>query len=168
VCPPALVKRLAALNIMVVTQPAFIYFHGDRDLKTVDPKDMADLYPLGTLCNAKVKVIGSSDSPIIDPNPITGIYSAVSRRAQTGSRMSAQEGLDTLGALEMFTSKAAHASFDEDWRGTITPGKVADLVLLSGDLTQASEDEINNIEAVMTVIDGEVVWAAGQIVSPNG
>jgi predicted amidohydrolase YtcJ len=160
-CTPSLAKRLAASNIMVVTQPAFIYYHGDRYLKTIADEDMANLYPFGTLQKSGVTVIGSSDSPIVEPSPITGIYAAISRRAKTGAALSVEEGLDALSALEMFTGKAAKASFDEDVKGTITPGKLADLVLLSGDLTKAACAEVKDIKVVMTVIDGEIVWKAG-------
>lgn len=161
VCPPPLVKRLAALNIMVITQPSFIYYHGDRYLETVDRKDLAYLYPIGTLHNSGVTVVGSSDSPIVDPSPITGIFAAVFRRTQTGASLFAPERLRTMAAIELFTGGAAAASFDEDCKGTITPGKLADLVLLSADISRATEREIKDIVAVMTLIDGKVVYAAG-------
>ena len=158
VCSPSMAKRLAALKIMVVTQPSFIHYNGDRYLKTMAKEDLAYLYPIGTLQKSGVVVAGSSDSPIVEPNPITGIYSAISRRAKTGKAVSPKERIDTLTALKMFTGNGAKASFDEDLKGSITPGKLADVVLLSRDPTKLTSEEIKDIEVVMTVIDGKIVW----------
>lgn len=162
VCSPSLVKRLAELKIIVVTQPSFIHYNGDRYLKTVAKEDIPHLYPIGTLQKSGVMVVGSSDSPIVEPNPITGIYSAISRMAKTGKAVSAKESIDNLSALEMFTSNAAKAFFDEDMKGSITPGKLADLVLLSGDPTKLSSEEIKDITVVMTIIDGKIVWESSK------
>ena len=158
VCSPSMAKRLAALKIMVVTQPSFIHYNGDRYLKTMAKEDLAYLYPIGTLQKSGVVVAGSSDSPIVEPNPITGIYSAISRRAKTGKAVSPKERIDTLTALKMFTGNGAKASFDEYLKGSITPGKLADVVLLSRDPTKLTSEEIKDIEVVMTVIDGKIVW----------
>jgi len=162
VCSPSLVKRLAELKIIVVTQPSFIHYNGDRYLKTVAKEDIPHLYPIGTLQKSGVMVVGSSDSPIVEPNPITGIYSAISRMAKTGKAVSAKESIDNLSALEMFTGNAAKAFFDEDMKGSITPGKLADLVLLSGDPTKLSSEEIKDITVVMTIIDGKIVWESSK------
>jgi len=160
ICSPSLAERLAQLGIMVVTQPSFIYYNGDRYLKTVPQKDLTRLYPVATLQKSGVMVAGSSDSPIVEPNPITGIYSAVSRMTTSGEAISAKESIDALSALRLFTKNAAKAVFDEDIKGSITPGKLADLVLLSKDPTKLSFEGIKEIEAVMTIIDGNIVWKA--------
>lgn len=158
VCSPRLAKRLAALKIIVVTQPSFIYYNGERYLKTVAEDDIQHLYPIGTLQKSGVVTAGSSDSPIVEPNPITGIYSAISRMEKTGKTVSAKESIDSLSALKMFTCNAAKAFFDEGFKGSIAPGKLADLVLLSGDPTTLSFEEIKDIKVLMTVIDGKIVW----------
>jgi len=158
VCSPSLAKRLAALGIVVVTQPSFIHYNGDRYLKTISKEDIARLYPIATLQKSGVMVAASSDSPIVDPNPIIGIYSAISRMANTGKPVYEKEGIDILTALEMFTTNAAKACFNEDIKGSITPGKLADLVLLSQDPTKLSPEEIKDIKVVMTIIDGKIVW----------
>jgi len=76
--------------------------------------------------------------------------------------VSAKESIDNLSALEMFTGNAAKAFFDEDMKGSITPGKLADLVLLSGDPTKLSSEEIKDITVVMTIIDGKIVWESSK------
>jgi predicted amidohydrolase YtcJ len=162
VCPPALSRQLAALGIMVVTQPAFIYFHGDRYLQTVAADQLPYLYPIATLFKQGVTVAGSSDCPIVPPDPLIGIYAAVARRSATGRPVLTAERIGHLQALRMYTRYAALAGFEEKHKGSITPGKLADLVLLSGDPSELPANEIKDLEVEMTVLDGKIVWNKNQ------
>jgi hypothetical protein len=110
------------------------------------------------LIEAGIPVAGSSDSPIVDDNPLVGIYAAVSRRAASGQAVLPEERISIKKALEMYTSKAAYASFDEKGKGTISKGKLADLVLLSDDPTTVPPERLKDITVDMTIIGGEVVW----------
>jgi predicted amidohydrolase YtcJ len=158
VCDPVLAKRLASLGVMVVTQPAFIYYSGDRYLKTVPRQDLAYLYPLKTLLRNGVRIAASSDFPIDPPNPLIGLYSAVTRRSKTGEAVSEEQAIPPWAALRMYTYEAARAIFDEGIRGTIAPGKVADLIILSGDPTRVPPEDIKDIKVEMTMIGGDIVW----------
>jgi len=151
-------KRLASLGAMVVTQPAFIYYNGDRYLKTVPEKQLKHLYPLATLLKVGVQVAAGSDCPVVPPNPLTGIYAAISRRAETGEAVFSQECISPLEALHMYTVNAAYASFEEGSKGSIMPGKFADLVVLSDDPTKVPTEEVKDLQVEMTIIDGGVVW----------
>ena len=158
VCTPPLAKRLASLRIMVVTQPSFIYYNGERYLRTVPSKNLKHLYPIATLIKHGVKVAGSSDCPIVPANPLIGIYSAVSRRAENGEFILPEERISPLEALQMYTNFAAKTTFEETIKGSIAPGKLADLIVLSGDPTELPIDEIKDIEVEMTILNGEIVW----------
>ena len=158
VCQPELAKRLASLGAMVVTQPAFIYFNGDRYLKTVPESQFKHLYPLATLLKAGVKVAAGSDCPVVPPNPLIGIYAAISRRAETGETILPRECVSPLEALRMYTVNAAYASFEEALKGSVTPGKLADLVVVSDDPTRLPVEEVKDLAVKMTLIGGDVVW----------
>jgi len=158
VCSPLLARRLGSLGIMVVTQPNFIYYNGDRYLKTVPEQNLRHLYPISTLIKNGVTVAGSSDCPVAPLNPIIGIYSAVSRKTEAGDSVLAEEKITPYEALKMFTLNAARATFEENIKGSIKAGKVADLVVLNGDPTTLSADELKDIKVEMTIIDGEIVW----------
>jgi predicted amidohydrolase YtcJ len=158
VCPPNLAKRLTSLGVTVVTQPAFIYYNGERYLRTVPAEKLPYLYPIATLLKHKIQVSGSSDCPVVPPNPLTGIFAATSRRAQTGELVSPEERILVEEALRLFTINAARAIFEESNRGTITPGKLADLVILNGDPTQLPPETIPKLRIDMTILDGQVVW----------
>ena len=157
-CPPALARRLADLGIAVVTQPAFIYYHGQRYLKTVLTGELRHLYPIATLMQNGVLTAAGSDCPIIPADPLKGIYAAVSRTADTGQTISPQEGVTPLEALKMYTLNAARSNFQEADHGSIKPGRRADLVVLDGDPTILAPEAIKDIRVDMTIINGEVVW----------
>jgi len=158
VCPPSLAKRLASLGILVVTQPSFIYYSGERYLRTVPSDQLKCLYPIATLMRSEVTVAGSSDCPIVPANPLMGIYAATSRKADSGERILPEEGITPEEALKMYTEVAAKTSFEEKNKGTISPGKLADLVVLNGDPTKLPIDKIKDIDVEMTILDGEMVW----------
>jgi hypothetical protein len=158
VCPSSLAKKLASLGILVVTQPSFIYYSGERYLRTVPSNQLKYLYPIATLMKNKVNIAGSSDCPIAPINPLVGIYAATSRTADSGERILPEERLTPEEALKMYTEVAAMASFEEKDKGTISPGKLADLVVLNGDPTKLPIDDIKDIKVEMTILDGEVVW----------
>ena len=158
VCTPITTKRLAALGTMIVTQPAFLYFNGERYLYTVPTEQLKHLYPISRLINAGLKVAASSDCPVIPPNPLFGIHAAISRTSMKSQIISPNERISPIEALGLYTTKAAYSCFDEDGRGSISPGKLADLVVLNKNPMEVSPEEIINLEVEMTIINGEIVW----------
>jgi predicted amidohydrolase YtcJ len=158
VCTPSLAKRVASLGIMVVTQPSFIYYNGERYLRTVPDSNLKHLYPIATLLKSGVRVAGSSDCPIVPASPLIGIYSAVSRRAENGEFVLPEERISSLEAIQLYTNFAAETTFEETIKGSIVPGKLADMVVLSSDPTELPIDEIKDMKVEMTILNGEIVW----------
>jgi len=161
VCPPGLLRRLKTTGAIVVTQPPFLYYHGENYIKTVSPDKFNWLYPLRSFHRQGIKVAASSDSPMVPCSPLAGIYAAVTRKVKTGQALAPQEGLSPLEALRMYTIQAAYVSFEETAKGTISPGKLADLVVLSADPTQVAPEEVKEIKVMLTIIDGKVEWERG-------
>lgn len=158
ICPPHLAKQIKRLGMMVVTQPPFIYYQGERYLKTVPDDQLKHLYPIKTLHHHGIGVAGSSDCPIAPPNPLIGMYAAISRKNQAGEFVGRSENISPMSALKMYTQNGAYATFEETVKGSITPGKAADLVILNGDPMGLPPDELKHLQVEMTVIGGEVVW----------
>jgi predicted amidohydrolase YtcJ len=158
VCPPALAERITSLGAMVVSNPAFIYFSGERYLKTVDPSQMNYLYPFSTLIKKGICTAAGSDAPIAPVNPLAGIYGAVSRRSKEGGIVLEKEKISVYEAVLMYTGMAARSSFDEHQKGMIAPGKLADLVVLSDNPFTVTEESIKNIKVEMTIIGGKIVY----------
>ncbi len=158
VCTLEMAERLASLKVAVVIQPAFIYYSGERYLETVPEEQLRHLYPIATLINAGLKVAASSDCPVVPPNPLHGIYAAVSRMTEAGRSLLPQECISTLEALWMYTIGGAYVCFEETTKGSVMPGKFADLVLLSGDPMETAPEDMRDLEVEMTIVDGEIVW----------
>ncbi|MDY6834723.1 MAG: amidohydrolase [Chloroflexota bacterium] len=158
ICPPRLIGRIHALKAIVVTQPSFIYYSGDRYLGMVPKEQIEHLYPIGSWIKGDVKVAAASDAPIVPVAPLTGIYAATTRRERKGRKISAQHSITPLEALRMHTLDAAYTTFEEDIKGSLSPGKLADLVVLSDNPLEVDPEYIKDIKVHMTMVDGKVVW----------
>ncbi|MBI4297804.1 MAG: amidohydrolase [Chloroflexi bacterium] len=159
-CPPHLQERLHRLGAVVVSQPPFLYASGDRYLETVPPEGQPWLYPFGSLLKAGVTLAASSDAPIAPPNPFLGIYSAATRHSRMGQSLSLQERISPQQALSMYTLGAAHSIFRESELGSLTPGKLADFILVDRDPTETPSEELKDIRVMKTFIGGKLAWEA--------
>ena len=167
-CPPELAAQVERSGAMAVTQPGFVFHHGHRYRQRVDARLLDSLYSVADLHRRGVSVAFGSDSPIIDPNPWPGICSAVTGRAGDGRALSEDaalgcqsNGVSLETALRMYTIAGARADGTQDLKGTIKPGKLADLVLMDRDPTAIEKDGLKDVRPVMTIVGGRVVWEAG-------
>ena len=157
-CAPSLFERVKKLGIVVSMQPPFLYYSGERYLAEIPAEEIRWLYRVKSFLDAGVVVAAGSDTPVVPNNPLAGIYSAVVRKSVAGKDLSPEERIPAEQALALYTSHAAYASFDENVKGSIAAGMLADLVLLSGDPTRVEPEAIIEIKVLKTVVGGEVVW----------
>ena len=162
---PEMIESVKQSGAMVVTQPGFIFHNGPSYRRNLEPRLLPDLYPAGGLLHSGVPTAFGSDAPVIDPNPWPAIYSAVTRCASDGLPL-ASPGADThqvsvANALRMYTLAGAEAEGTSSEKGSITIGKLADMVLVDADPLAVDTERLRSIRAVMTIRGGEVVW--GQI-----
>jgi predicted amidohydrolase YtcJ len=158
ICPPQLMRKIAALGIVVVTHPAFIHYHGDRYLAQVPGDRLPHLYAMRSFLRNGLIVGSGSDFPSADPNPLVSISAAVTRKTQAGETVSKQQGITVSEALISHTLGAAAAGFEEGIKGSISPGKIADLVVLQEDPFRVDPGQIKNIQVQFTILNGNVVW----------
>ena len=157
-CPPSLVGKLRAARALVVTNPCFLYHSGEKYLSLVDRRLLPHLYPAGALARAAVPLAAGSDAPVTSPNPLLSIYAAVTRTAKDDSAVAPSQAVTVEVALEMHTYGGAYASFEEGRLGSVAAGKLADLTLLDRDPTALAPEEIREVQVMMTVVDGQVMW----------
>ena len=157
-CPPEFIERLRKLKVLIITQPGFLYHSGDRYMEMIPCERLDWLYRIKSFLKSGVIAGGSSDSPVTSVNPLIGIYAAVTRSTQKGQVVGFYERISPLEALTMYTRNGAYASHEENLKGTISPGKLADLVLLSDNPITTSSERLSEIKVEMTIIDGRVVW----------
>lgn len=157
-CPPPLLGRLQRLGAVVVSQPPFIYYSGERYRAQVPAPQQPWLYRLGSFLKAGLGPAASSDAPVAGPAPLVGVYAAVARRSAEGGVLTPEEAVTPEQALWMYTQGAARSVFREDMLGSLAPGKLADMALLSGDPTRVPAEEILGLRVERTFIGGRLVW----------
>src|SRR5205814_9737596 len=104
-----------------------------------------------------------SDAPIERGEPMVEFYAAVARksiRGESGEGWHPEQAVSREESLKMFTANAAYAAFEENDKGSIEPGKLADFTVLSNDIMKIPEPEILRARCVMTIIGGEIVFDA--------
>jgi predicted amidohydrolase YtcJ len=114
----------------------------------------------GSFLDAGVVVGGSSDFPIVPIDPLLALQSLVTRRTAAGLVVGPGQRLGVLDALAVYTAGSAHATGDGAVRGRLTPGRLADFVVLGADLTAVAPDEIASVPVRSTWVGGSRVWPA--------
>jgi predicted amidohydrolase YtcJ len=153
--------RLAALDVLASVQP----IHATSDMLIVDkywgPRRAPGAYAFRRLLDSGAHLVFGSDGPIEPHDPLVGIHAAVTRRRRDGTPgpegWQGQERITVAEAVDAYTYWPAYAAGEEGYRGSITPGKVADFVLLSEDIFAIDSMRIPDIRVEMTMIDGKIV-----------
>lgn len=160
VCPPGLVPELAGSGAIVVTQPSLLFETGPFYLDQVSSEQLTWVYPLKSFARHGITMALSSDSPLTPCDPFRAIHTAVTRLVADGRTLSPNEGVSALEALKMYTYCGAYSSLEEQSKGSIAPGMLADLAVLNGDPTRMNPEQLGAVKVMATVIDGKVVWEA--------
>jgi predicted amidohydrolase YtcJ len=103
-------------------------------------------------------VTNGTDAPVEDVDPIASYYATVSRRLKDGTVFYPDQRMSREEALKSYTMNGAYAAFEEDTKGSLTPGKLADITVLSKDILTIPEDEIPTTQVVFTIVGGKVVY----------
>jgi predicted amidohydrolase YtcJ len=159
---PSDLPRLAQLGVTASVQP----IHATSDMLMVDrhwgPERARGAYAFRSFLHSGAALVFGSDAPVEPYSPLIGIHAAVTRRRADGTPgadgWQGAERISVAQAVDAYTRWPAYAAGEESYRGSITPGKVADLVLLSQDIFSSDPMEILSTQVEMTVLDGQVVW----------
>jgi predicted amidohydrolase YtcJ len=154
---PALADRAAALGIVIASQPGFLSALGDGFAEAF-PDSCDQLYSFGSWLRAGLVVAGSSDAPVISPDPLLGIRDAILRRTGGGRLLGPDERLSARDALALYTTAAAYSCHRENEIGSLEPGKFADFVVLDGNPLGTEPEQITTLQILATVLDGSPVY----------
>jgi len=155
---PDQLARLVELGAIPVPQGRFANEIGDGMLDALGPARAAYCYRQRSFLDAGLVLPGSSDRPVVNGAPLLGIADLVNRRTSSGRDFNPAEALTVEQALYAWTVGSAYAVFDEGRKGTLTPGRLADFVVLSDDLAAVAPADIAKVSVLATVIDGEPVY----------
>jgi len=157
------IPRFAALGVI----PSMQFAHCTSDMSWVEarlgPERIAGAYAWRSLVSAGSSIPGGSDFPVERINPFLGIYAAVTRQDCEGKPEGGWQGAQRLTveeAVRAFTVEAAYARCAETVAGSLSPGKLADFIVLSQDIFSIEPSEISKIQVLATILGGEIVYAS--------
>ncbi len=155
VVTPKQIKRVARLGVALAMQPMFITVCEGPNLdyyrSLLGDERVKRAHTYRWIMNEEILVSGGSDSPVTKMNPVGGIHALVNHPLK-------EQRIDVYEAIEIFTINGAKIGFEENIKGSIEPGKMADFVVLSDDPYRVPKERIGDIKVEMTIVGGKVVY----------
>jgi predicted amidohydrolase YtcJ len=161
---PEAIARMKRMGILADVQAAWLYLDAPALERVFGEEGMRYFFPLRSYLDAGIVVAGGSDHMIgydknraVNPyNPFMGLWTSVTRRTIRGTVIHPEERVTREEALKMYTIWGAYRQFSEKKKGSIEPGKLADLVVIDRDYLTCPEDQIRDIQPVMVIVDGRI------------
>ena len=154
--PPEVMELMAEHGIMITQQPNFTYTLEGRYVEYLQEEHAAHNNPLRSPMDHGVFVALSSD--ILPIGPMVGIYAAVTRKGASGAVFAPEERLTMEEAIRGYTRNGAYITFEEGVKGTLEPGMLADMIVLSDDLLTIDSEQILDVLIETTIVGGRVVF----------
>jgi hypothetical protein len=154
-------QRFAKLGVIASVQPYHAIDDGRWAEKRIGHDRCKTTYPFRTFLDNGVKMCFGSDWTVAPLNPILGIYAAVTRRTTDGANPNGwfpEQRITVKEAIEAYTINCAYAVFEENEKGSVTPGKMADLIVLSEDILSIDPVKIESVGVELTVVGGKIVY----------
>jgi predicted amidohydrolase YtcJ len=153
-------KRAKALGVRVEMQNVFMWDKAPTVARFVGAERAGRAIPTRLMIDTLgiANVGAGTDYPVNTLNPFINLYIMITRRDPSGTVYGADQAITREEAVRLYTSSAAHATFDEQTKGTIEPGRLADLILLSDDLLTVPDEQIKDITVLLTMVGGNVVY----------
>lgn len=158
------VDRAAKMGILYDAQADWLHFDVPALEQVFGYKNMRYFFPLRSIIDAGIPVAGGSDHMMghdkrtaVNPyDPFFNMWMAITRKTTQGKVIYPEERITRQEALKMYTNWAAYLQFSEKTKGSLEPGKLADIVVIDRDYLTCPEDEIKKIDPVMVVLDGKI------------
>ncbi len=152
----ATMQMIARDQVYAAAQPNFLYNLEGRYESTLDGYRLEHINPLATALHYGVKLaFGSDNLPI---GPMVGLYAAITRRGPDGHVLGAEEAVTREEAVRLYTREAAYLAWDEDKKGSLEVGKLADMIVLDHDLLTEPAEQILSTRVDITLVGGKVVY----------
>jgi predicted amidohydrolase YtcJ len=154
-------EKFAKLGVIASMQPYHAIDDGRWAEKRIGHERCKTTYAFRTLLDHKVRLAFGSDWTVAPLDPMTGIYAAVTRRTLDGKTPGGwfpEQKITLEEAIEAYTMGSAYAEFSEKNKGSLTPGKLADIVVLDSDLWATAPEKLNEVKVRYTIVGGRVVY----------
>ena len=154
-------KDCKKYGIYVASQPDFLYYLGDSYAENVGIKRAAWLKPHRAWIDRGIMVAAGTDSPVTPYPPFPSLWAAIARKTELKkTKLGADQCVTREEAIRMYTINGAHLTFEEKIKGSIEPGKLADLIILDRDILTCPEDDIRDTKVLRTILGGKTVYEA--------
>jgi predicted amidohydrolase YtcJ len=155
---PADIPRFAKLGVIASMQPIHCTSDAPFVIPRLGPKRAEEgAYVWRSLLDSGAVVNSGTDAPVEEVDPIPNYYAAVTRKLKDGTSFFPAQRMTRMEALKSYTLSNAYAAFEDDIKGSLTPGKLADITVLSKDILTIPDDEIPSTRVSYTIIGGKVV-----------
>lgn len=156
--PNDLVEKIKKLGVIPIANPGFISVYGDIYNRAYGDR-VENMFAQRTFKEKGIISAVGSDFTVTDGNPIRSLHGMLYRKHWgTGEIVAEDQSISMLDAIRNFTYNGAYASFEEDIKGSIEGGKLADLAIFSRSILDCTEDELLDSKVDMTVFDGKIVY----------
>lgn len=153
---PEILDRLARLQVVDSSATGFMYELGDAYRANRGADAMAWMWPHRALIDRGVPAPGHSDAWVCSPNPFTAMWSMVNRKTDSGQSLHESQAISITEALRAYTTLGAFAGREENIKGSLAPGKLADVAVLDRDIFTIASEEIRDVQVDMTIVGGVV------------
>jgi len=158
---PDQLERMKRLRVIPSFFVLHTYYWGDRHRERfLGPERAARISPTHTAQQTGVRFSLHCDTPVVPMEPLRVVWAAVNRRTTSGQELGREERIDVTSALRAVTIDAAFQHFEEDLKGSLEPGKLADLVILGRSPLAEPPESLASIPVLETVVGGESAWRA--------
>ncbi len=151
--------RMRALEVMALPFGSYLWQHGEKLVEYYGEKRAQIMFAHKSFLDAGIRVAGSSDHPAGLHPPLLGVQCMVTRKTASGEVIGQNQRISVEEAFKMYTAYAAYASFEENIKGSLTVGRLADMVVLAEDPWSSDPDGISEIEVDLTIVGGKIPYS---------
>ncbi len=156
---PADIPRFGKLGVIAAMQGIHAVSDGSWVPRRLGEKRTREgAYPWRSLLDSGATICNGTDAPVESVDPVACFRASVTRRLSDGSNFYPEQAMTREEALRSYTAAGAYASFEEDIKGTLRPGKLADIAVFSGDLMTVSPDQLGQVVADYTIVGGKIAY----------
>lgn len=155
--PVETMKKMVANQILITQQPNFTYTLEGRYAENLDGYRLEHNNPVATPWK-KHGIFMAFSADVLPIGPLVGIYAAVTRKGMSGKVWGAEERVSIHDAIRAYTINSAYINFDEAIKGSLEPGKLADMVVLADDLLTMDPNRLKDARVDMTIVGGKVLY----------
>jgi predicted amidohydrolase YtcJ len=154
----AALERMRRLDVTSSTSVGFGWELGDQHRNFMGMERMKRYMPMRSFKEKGIIAGGNADWPVCSGNIMEGIHVCINRTSETGQDLGQSQSISVLDAIKVYTWNGAYITFEEDIKGSIEPGKLADIVVLDTDILECDPQDIVKTKVLTTIVDGKVVY----------